>query len=82
MLSRKLDFNYFCRRWYIIIPKHATLLLGRNCKYQVECIHFDTKQVTLKEKEKVFNTVSFNNVIFDYSGLSQNEVRRFERMIK
>lgn len=59
------------------IPQSAFLLLGRNCEYIIEKIHFDTKQVMLKENEKVFNTVSVKNVRFNYAGFSDSEIEGF-----
>ena len=38
-------------------PSKAMLLLNRNRVYLVDNIHFDTSQVTLKESEKVYNTI-------------------------
>lgn len=60
-------------------PKRALLLLDKNCIYPVDVIHFETKQVTLKESEKVFNTVSINNVLFDYSDLTKAEIEIFKQ---
>ena len=60
-----------------MIPKYATLLLGRNCKCEVINVHFDTHQVTLKEREKVFNTVLIKDVVFDYTGYSKIEIIAF-----
>jgi len=59
-------------------PTSATLLLGRNCEYPIDTIHFNTRQITLKESEKVYNTVSIKNVIFNYSGFSDDEIRAFQ----
>ena len=63
------------------IPKYATLLinyiLGMDKKYPVEVVHFDTYQVTLRESDIVFNTVSIRNVIFDYSGMTDGEISAF-----
>lgn len=61
------------------VPSHATLLLNRNRKYSIDQIHFKTGQITLKESEKVYNTVSIKNVIFDYSGFSVSEIINFEK---
>lgn len=60
-------------------PTHATLLLNRNCKFPVVNVHFKTQQVTLQEKEKVYNTVSIKNVVFDYSDFTESEIREFQR---
>lgn len=60
-------------------PTHAKLLLGRNCKYPIEKIHFKTQQVTLRESEKVYNTVSIENVEFDFSDFTDAEIREFQR---
>lgn len=63
-------------------PNRALLLLERNQIYPIDVIHFDTCQVTLKESEKVYNTVSVNNVIFDYSGFSIDEINMFQKSFK
>lgn len=63
-------------------PKYATLLLDRNIKYPVEKIHFETKQVTLREKTKVYNTVSVNNVSFDFSDFTNTEMENFKRALE
>lgn len=60
-------------------PTHAKLLLGRNCKYPIEKIHFKTQQVTLRESEKVYNTVSIKNVEFDFSDFTEAEIMDFQR---
>lgn len=59
-------------------PQKALLLLGRNKSYPIVAIHFDTKQVTLKESDKVYNTVSIKDVIFDYTGLNESEIKDFQ----
>lgn len=64
------------------IPKYATLLLNRNVKFPIEKIHFETKQVTLREKQKVYNTVSVKNVSFDYSDLTITEIACFKNALK
>ncbi len=58
-------------------PKVARLLLGRNKCYPVKVFHFSTKQVTLQESDKVYNTVSIFDVEFDYSEMSQKEILEF-----
>ena len=58
-------------------PKYAKLLLDKNVTYPIMNIHFATGQVTLKEKEKVYNTVDFKSVEFDFSGFSEIEQRTF-----
>lgn len=63
------------------IPKYAVLLLDRNVKFPVEKIHFETKQVTLREKPKVYNTVSVKNVSFDFSDLTNVEIENFKRAL-
>ena len=63
------------------IPKSAVLLLGRDREYPVEKIHFNTGLVTIKESEKVYNTVSIKNVDFNYTGLSEEEIRSFQKAI-
>ncbi|MEG9429939.1 MAG: hypothetical protein VZQ61_03330 [Christensenellaceae bacterium] len=59
-------------------PKKAKLLLGKNKVFDIKTIHFSTKQVTLQESEKVFNTVSISDVEFDFSGMSQKEILEFK----
>lgn len=65
----------------IKIPTHATLLLGKNEKYIVEKLHLDTKQVTLREEQKVYNTVSVKNVIFDFSNFTDVEIKELRRAL-
>lgn len=45
--------------------------------YPIEAIHYKTKQVTLKEKENVYNTVALKNVAFDFSTMNEDEIRSF-----
>ncbi|WP_300939663.1 hypothetical protein [Bacteroides acidifaciens] len=59
-------------------PTHAKLLLGQNCKYPIEKIHFKTQQVTLRESEKVYNTVSIKSVEFDFSDFTEAEIMDFQ----
>ena len=61
------------------VPKYAVLLLDRNVKLPIEKLHFETKQVTLQEKANVYNTVSVQNVSFDFSDLTNNEIEIFKR---
>lgn len=60
-------------------PTNATLLLDRNCKYPIEKIHFKTQQVTLRESDKIYNTVSIKNIKFDYSDFTETEIIEFKR---
>ena len=69
------------RGCFMKIPQHATLMLGRNCKYPIETVHFATKLVTLKENEKVFNTVSVHDVRFDYTNFTEAEIKRFQNLL-
>lgn len=62
-------------------PRFATLLRN-NEVYPIEVIHYATKQVTLAEKPKVSNTVSFSLVEFDFSNMSQTEIANFKSRIK
>lgn len=62
-------------------PTHAILLLGKNIKYPIEKIHYDTKQVTLCEKPKVYNTVSVGDVVFDFSCFTDNEIKKFKQAL-
>lgn len=59
-------------------PVYATLLLQRNKKFPIEIIHYNSKQVTLKEKENVSNTVSIKDVIFDFTNMSEDEIYKFK----
>lgn len=63
-------------------PRYAKLRINNNICYPVVRIHFETNQVTLKEKEKVFNTVNINNVEFDFSDLSNEEKVEFCKYFK
>lgn len=58
-------------------PTRAKLLLGRNEMYPIEAIHYKTKQITLREKENVYNTVALKNVAFDFSAMNEEEIRSF-----
>lgn len=60
-------------------PKYAKLLIREGICFPVIKIHFETKQVTLQEKEKVFNTVSIKNVDFDFSDFTVQEKEEFCR---
>lgn len=62
-------------------PTHAILLLGKNIKYPIKKIHYDTKQVTLREKPKVYNTVSVSDVVFDFSCFTDNEIKEFKQAL-
>ena len=63
----------------ITMPKKAKLII-RNCKeYDIVKIHFDTNLITLQESTNVYNTVSVKNVIFNFDGLTKEDVERFER---
>lgn len=69
MIQAKRKFNE---------PQYATILLGKNEKLPIIKIHYKTKQVTLKEGEKIYNTVSFKNVIFDFDGLTERDILLFK----
>ncbi len=58
-------------------PRYAKLRIRNNICYPVVLIHFETNQVTLRENEKVFNTVNINDVEFDFSDLSNEEKVEF-----
>lgn len=62
-------------------PKFAKLL-STNEKFPIKAIHYSTKQVTLQENSKVFNTVGFRSVEFDFSNMSSNEINEFLSNIK
>lgn len=53
-------------------PQFATLICEKK-KYPIALIHYKSAQVTLKEKEKVYNTVGISNVEFDFSSFSKDE---------
>lgn len=57
-------------------------LLSTNETFPIKAIHYSTKQVTLQESEKVFNTVSFRSVEFDFSNMSSDEIKNFLIKIK
>lgn len=59
------------------MPQYAKLLLDKNVIYPIVNYHFRTRQVTLKEKEKVYNTVDIQNVEFDFSGFTEIEKKSF-----
>lgn len=63
-------------------PQYARLLIRDGIRLPISKIHFDTNQVTLQEKEKVYNTVSINNVEFDFSDFSIKEKEVFCRMFR
>lgn len=65
----------------MIEPKFATLLLNSNQKYPIHKIHYDTKMVTLMEKPWVYNTVSFSDVEFDISDMSQKDIVEFNKLL-
>lgn len=58
-------------------PKYAKLLLNKNVICPIVNIHFSTGQVTLKEKENIYNTVDIRNVEFDFSDFSETERQAF-----
>ncbi|MCH5213075.1 MAG: hypothetical protein J1G06_08665 [Oscillospiraceae bacterium] len=62
------------------LPQNAMLLLGRKTTYPIAAIHFKTKQVTLKESDKVYNTVSIKDICFDYSGFDEEDIKNFHAM--
>ena len=63
----------------IKIPAKAKLLIRYNQEYLIENVHFKTNLITLKEREKVYNTVSVRNVEFDFSDFSTEEIVTFWR---
>ena len=63
----------------IKIPKKAKLLIRSNQECLIEAIHFKTQLITLKEREKVYNTVSLKNVEFDFSNFDPEEIVTFWR---
>lgn len=60
------------------VPKKAKLLID-NRIYEIDRIHFKTRQVTLKESEKVYNTVMIKYVEFVFDEFSEKEKQKFER---
>ena len=63
----------------IKLPKKAKLLIRSNQECLIEAIHFKTQLITLKEREKVYNTVSLKNVAFDFSNFTTEEIVTFWR---
>ena len=61
-------------------PANAKLFLGRYRTFPIEKIHYKTQQVTLRESEKVYNTVSIKNVEFDFSDFTKAEIIEFQRL--
>lgn len=53
-------------------PKRCFVKLGRDQFYPIVKIHYDTKQVTVQEREhpNVYNTLSFDDVDFDLDTMS------------
>ena len=60
-------------------PEYARLLIRDDICLRVEKIYFDTHQVTLRESEKVYNTVSAKNVEFEFSDFTAREKEEFYR---
>ncbi|MBQ3495249.1 MAG: hypothetical protein IJA76_00985 [Clostridia bacterium] len=60
-------------------PQYAKLLIRDNKCFRIARIHYDSNQVTLQESEKVYNTVSIKNVVFDFSGFTEIEKEEFFR---
>lgn len=58
-------------------PQYAKLLIRDNECFRIAKIHYASKQVTLQEREKVYNTVSIKNVVFDFSGFTEKEKEEF-----
>ncbi len=63
----------------IKVPKKAKLLIRSNQECLIEAVHFNTRLITLKERPKVYNTVSIKNVDFDFSGFTLDEITAFLR---
>lgn len=63
-------------------PKTAKLLLNKNKVYAVDVIHYETGLVTLAERSNVSNTVSVENVEFDFSNFSREERTAFQNMFR
>lgn len=55
-------------------PYKAKLLLNSDQEFKIAKIHFDTNLITLKEHDKVYNTVSVKNVKFDFSDFTPEEI--------
>ena len=62
-------------------PLSVFYLLKDCIELPISKIHYNTKQVTLQEKENVYNTVSFSAVIFSYSDMTNEEIIRFQQRI-
>ena len=67
--------------YYNKIPKEAKLLID-NKIYKIDKIHFNTKQVTLKESEKVYNTVLIKYIEFVFDDFSNEERISFEKKLQ
>lgn len=63
-------------------PKYAKLLNRGGKSFRIACIHYDSSQVTLQENEKVYNTVSIENVNFDFSDFTNIEREEFCRKFR
>lgn len=64
------------------LPTSAVLLLGRYKRCPIVAVHFETGLVTLRESSKVYNTVSYKDVVFDVTGLSEDDRKRFLNKFK
>ena len=63
----------------IKVPQKAKLLIRNSQECLIEVIHFKTKLITLRERKKVYNTVSIGNVEFDFTNFSPREIVIFWR---
>ena len=61
----------------IKLPRRAKILIQSNHIYPIIKIHFRTGLVTVKESDRVYNTVSIKNVTFDFSDFSEEEIMAF-----
>ena len=60
-------------------PRKAKLII-RDCKeYDIVKIHFNTNLVTLREATNLYNTVSIRDVIFNFDGLTKEDIDEFEQ---
>lgn len=60
------------------VPHKAKLLID-NKIYEIDKINFNTKQITLRESEKVYNTVLIKYVKFIFEGFNEEEKVDFEK---
>ena len=60
-------------------PQYAELLIKDKKRFLIVKIHYDSRQVPLKETEKVYNTVRIADVDFDFADFTEKEKEEFCR---